>query len=325
MHSMIWALIAPVGLGLGLGQTQELEGYLARNARPALEALVEAAERHRVLVVGDVHPAPGPKRLIVDLVNELGRKGALGAVALEVPMTQQPAIREYLRSDPEGVGILRAHPLVLRPHWGLEDEFLRLYRAIWALNRGRAPEGRIEVLAIDAPRGPPMVTSRREVLSRYVNRDAIMELRVRRWREARPDDRILIFVGDLHTLKGVEASLELGGEFDRLVPLAERLRRRWPADVYSAFADAGPEGHEEGASRIYPIARRVLGDRRGGLAVLVSPEFGGPADPVNFDAAPGAAMVEILPKSYTLARTTDLYIYFGASDSRAPGSGPRSR
>lgn len=303
---------------LALAQAADSEAtaiadYLAGHARPALEALAQAAADHPIVLLGDVHPSRAPKRFLVDLLSLLQRRGLIDALALEVPVTQSPAIREYLASEPEDVGLLTAHPLLLRAHWGLEDEMLAIYRTVWALNRDAPDEARIEILAIDAPRGPPMVTSRRAALSRYVNRDAVMELQVARWREQRPNARLLVFIGDLHTLKAVEANVEFQGEFDRLLPLAERLVRRWPAAVYSVFSDAAPPGHRDGASRLFTPARDVLGPRNG-LAVEPNGPLATIAAPVNLESEPGTPRVEILPRSYTLGRVCDLYLFFGAED-----------
>ncbi len=292
--------------------------YLREHQRPPLAELLEAARAHQVVLVGDVHPAAAPKRLVADLLRLLHAQDLVDAVALEVPMTQQLAIREYLASDPEDVDILLEHPLLLRSHWGESREFLEIYRTVWRLNRVSEGGRALQILAVDAPRGPPAASSRRAALARYVNRDAIMELKIRRWLENHAGGRILVFVGDLHTLKGVEANLDVEGEFARLVPLATRLDRLLDGEVFAAFSDASVRGHSEGASRVFPYATPIFQDVDGGVAIRPGGPLARIAQPIRLDLGGSALTIEILPKSYTLDRVTDLYVFFGMSDELTP-------
>ena len=287
--------------------------FVADHARPVIESLVDAAAEHAVIILGDVHPAAAPKLALTELVPALRARGFLDLVALEVPMTQQPAIRAYLASDPEDVQILLDHPLLLRAHWGASQEYLAIYRTVWALNHDPRPDSPIEILAIDSPRGPPAVGSTREALERFVNRDALMELRLRRWREGAPDKRVLVFVGDLHTLKDVEVDVDLGRDFARLVPLAERLDRLWPGEVYTVFSDAAVPDHPEGASRLFPLVRDALSAEDDVIALPPQGPLARVPSPIDFDTGGGEVKLALIPRSYTIDRVTDLYLYFGTS------------
>ena len=302
-----------------LGQAPDSLGpYLRTHGRPALDAVAAAARDHPVILVGDVHPAAAPKRLIAALVTRLASDGRLSALGLEVPMTEQPAIDAYLASDPEDIAILEDHPTLLRAIWGVSREYLEIYRAVWEANRGRGANDRVRILGLDVPAGPPVAGSRQEALARYVNRDAVMEETVRRWREGHPDGRLLVFLGDLHILKGVEARLELDGTFDRLIPLAARLAKRWPGHVYTALSDAAVAGHPDGATRVFPDARRVLGDPSAPEAMAVTGPLAKVSAPLHVETSPGGPIIDILPPSYTLAEVADLYVYFGTSPPLTP-------
>ncbi len=306
-------------------QLDSIAGYVEEHQERAIDALIEAARAHQVLIVGDVHPAAAPKRLLSELLPELYARGLVDALALEVPMTQQPAIREYLGSDPEDLQILFDHPLVLRAHWGASREYLDIYRTVWRLNRESPIGRRIRILAIDAPRGPPMVASRREALARFVNRDVVMQVRIKQWREQNPDKRLVVLVGDLHTLKGIEANVEADGEFARLVPLATRLERDWPGSVASAFSDLALAGHEPGASHLFAPLWAALGEVGAAIAVSPGPPLDRISAPVNFDDGMGDVKIEILPPDYTLSRVADLYLYFGRSPALTPLDRPKER
>lgn len=304
--------------------TDSLALYLRAHPRPAVEVIAAAAREHPIVFVGDVHPAAAPKLLIAALVRRLASDDRLSALGLEVPMTEQPAIDAYLASDPEDTGILERHPLLLRAIWGVSREYLDIYRAVWAVNHARGAGERIRILGLDVPTGPPIAGSRQEALARYVNRDAVMEETVRRWRQEHPDGRLLVFIGDLHTLKDVQARLELDDTFDRLIPLAARLAKRWPGQVYAVLSDAAVVGHPDGATRVFPAAQGVLGDPSGPEAMSVAGPLADVVAPLRLEAAPGTPEIDILPPSYTLARVADLYVYFGTSPPLTPlRPGPR--
>ena len=294
--------------------------YVRARAESPDSLVLRAFESHHLVFVGDVHPAAGPKRLVARLIPELARRGRLDVLALEVPFEQQPVIDLYLRSDPEDVGVLRAHPLTLRAHWGAAVEYLDVYRAVWLANRAGA---RIRIVAVDAPRGPPQVASEQEAVARYARRDAVMASRIlREVLEPDPDVHVLIFLGGYHGLKQIGAEVEWNGARAPVRWMATRLEERWPEPVYTILTDGGPApgraGSPPGATRWFVLFQdRIEPEVRAPFAVAFDPVFDVWPRPL-LDPEEGAISLRFRPREYGLAGSVDAYLYLGLDDPVTP-------
>lgn len=318
-----FALTQPPALtGAEPARLDALVRYVRARAESPDSLVLRAFESHRLVFLGDVHPAAEPKRLVARLIPELARRGRLDALVLEVPFEQQPVIDVYLRSDPEDVGILVGHPLTLRAHWGASREYLEIYRAVWSANRAGA---RVRIVAADAPRGPPQVGSEREAVARYARRDAVMARRIlHEVLEPDPDARVLIFLGGYHGLKRLGADVEWNGARARVRWMAARLEERWPEPVYTILADGGPEpapdrdGPSHGATRWFALFRaRVEPEVPAPFAVALDPVFDAWPRPL-LDLREGAISLRFRPREYGLVGSVDAYLYLGLGDPITP-------
>lgn len=296
------------------------------SATPPESLIVAAFQTHHLVFLGDVHPAAEPKRLVARLVPVLKAQDRLDVLALEVPLEQQPVIDAYLASDPEDVTILTDHPLTLRAHWGASREYLEMYRTVWSVNRELAPDARIRIVAVDAPRGPPQGASERDAVARFARRDAVMASRISREILAQaPDAYVLLFLGGYHGLEGMEGEVEWNGERARVRWLAGRLAGARPEGVYTILTDGAPAaasyatGSSLGATRWFDWVRERLGG-------VVAAPFAVPVTPLFDAAVPGALLwplegpisLRFLPRDYALAAAVDAYLYLGAAEPITP-------
>ncbi|MGH7568593.1 MAG: hypothetical protein ACREL9_06425, partial [Gemmatimonadales bacterium] len=95
--------------------------------------VLEALRRHRVVFLGDIHPAAEPKTIVAAVIAAQAPT-ELAALALEVGQTNQAVIDRYLATEPEDTTILLDHPVTLRVQWGASREYLAIYRAVWRRN-----------------------------------------------------------------------------------------------------------------------------------------------------------------------------------------------
>lgn len=304
------------------GREEEAEALLeyARTARTEPVALaLAAAQRHRVLFLGDVHPAAQPKRIAAELIEELARGPGLDVVVLEVAADEQPAIDAYLASDPEDPGILLSHPRTLRQHWGASREYLEIYRRVWRLNRALGPDRHIRIIAADLPDWPPVrPVSPHAAVRLYAERDAYMADRLEREVFARhPHARVLVFMGGYHGIKSGGATLHYGGGPPVNVTwLATRLRERRLADVYTILLDGSPltaafgDIRSYGATRVFDFFRSRLPDVPAPFALHVDERFDFLRDPFYASSGPGMNL-EILPRGYRLRDVADAYVFLG--------------
>jgi len=304
------------------GREEEAQALLeyARTARTDPIALaLAAAQRHRVLFLGDVHPAAQPKRIAGELIEELARGPGLDVVVLEVAADEQPAIDAYLGSDPEDVGILLSHPRTLRQHWGASREYLEIYRRVWRLNRALGADRRIRIIAADLPDWPPLrPISPHAAIRLYAERDAYMADRLEQEVFARhPQARVLVFMGGYHGIKSGGATLHYGGGPPVDVTwLATRLRQRRLADVYTILLDGSPltaafgDIQSYGATRVFDLFRSRLSGVPAPFALYIDERFDFLRDPFYESSGPGMNL-EILPRGYRLRDVADAYVYLG--------------
>lgn len=322
------ALLAtiPAGQGDPRGQAlEEIVQYVREHAEPPKSFILGAFEAHRIVFVGDVHPAAEPKRLVAQLVPELKARGLLDVLVLEVPYEQQPVIDAYLASNPEEANLLVSHPLTLRAHWGAAEEYLEIYRAVWSVNRRLPPGSRIRIVAVDAPRGPPQVASETDAVARYARRDAVMARRIEQEVLLRdPDARVLIFMGGYHGLKNLGAEAQWGGARAPVRWMAARLQERWPEPIYTILTDGGPEaaayrtGPSHGATRLFALLRsRVEPSAPPPFAVPVTPVFDAIPNPF-LEPGEGPISLRFVPESYALHEVVDAYLYLGVGSPITP-------
>jgi hypothetical protein len=299
--------------------------HVGRCAGSPDSLILHAFETHHLVLLGDVHPAAEPKRLVARLVPALKARGRLDVLAVEVPFEQQPVIDAYLRSDPEDIDLLVRHPLTLRAHWGASREYLEIYRAVWNVNHALPADSRIRIVAIDAPGGPPQAASEQEAVARYARRDAVMASRVRRAiLGPDPDAHVLLFLGGYHGLKGVEAEVVWNGARARVKWLAARLSED-RVDLFTILTDGVPEPAAAwpnretlGATRWLALVDARLGAVPSPFAVLVTPLFDAAAPQALLVPAEGPISLRFLPADYALAGAVDAFLYLGRTDPITP-------
>lgn len=331
------ALASAFLVSLGAGQQGEpapealeaIVAYVREHAEPPSAVVFRAFESHRVVFLGDVHPAAEPKRLVAELVPELRARGLLDVLVLEVPYEQQPVIDAYLASDPEDVSLLVDHPLTLRAHWGAAREYLEIYRAVWFANRAPPAARRIRIVAADAPRGPPQMASEMEAVARYARRDAVMASRI--LQEVLSRDRgahVLIFMGGYHGLKNLYAEVEWNGARARVQWAASRLQERWPEPIYTILTDGAPEpapyrtGPSYGATRLFALLQERV-ELSAPFAVPVTPLFDAIPSPL-LEPGDGPIQLRFVPDGYKLHETVDAYFYLGVAEPITPLETPPS-
>lgn len=213
--------------------------------------VLAALARHGIVFVGDIHPVAEPKRIVAEVLRRQDALNHVDLLALEVASEQQPWIDRYLASEPEDTTILLEHPRTLRAHWGASREFLAIYRAVWAWNRGR-PDHPTRIVAADIRGWPIAPLTTNMAAGGFANRDEWMARSFLGLRRAHPDARILVFMGGYHGLRTGGGEVTVG----RSVARFERWFAGWLADegvhVYSILTDARQEsGH--GATRVFDL------------------------------------------------------------------------
>ncbi len=259
------------------------------------ELIATAGRRHRLLFLGDVRGAAAPKRLAARAVTALGEQGGLDALVLEVPADEQPYLDQYLLTDPEDPTILLARPRAIREAEGVSRDYLELYRTVWRMNRELGPDRAIRVIAADLPAWPPArALSPHRAGELYGERDAFMEARVDSLLLGRSSRaRALFFLDGLHGLRG-GAALQAGGTgLVEITWLAERLRARYPRDVYTIAVDApteralSPHVVAWRATGAWDILREGVPDTPASFGLRVTDAFDAIGAPVHVLATPG--------------------------------------
>lgn len=159
----------------------------------AADSLVAAAGDRRLVLLGEKHGT----REIPQLVAELAQRWSADApllLALEMPHSEQPALRDFLRATDAATARAR---LLARPYWQLHDDRhdgRRSHDVLDLLEQVRTlrTQGRdIALLAYDVDtttlRGPG-------------ERDARMAARLRAAYAALPRGRLLVLTGNVHAM-----------------------------------------------------------------------------------------------------------------------------
>jgi len=319
--AVLSALLSRAG---GQPEVRALVDHTRSRQMDPVDLVVAAARTHRIVFLGDVHPATLPKRIFVQAIEEVARGPGLDAVVLEVPSDLQPQIDTYLESDPENVAHLLRHNSLLQEDWGGFHEYLEIYRRVWALNREFGPARRIRIVAADLPGWPPgPLTPLAVVAERFGQRDAHMAEVIDQQVLARnPRSRALIFMGGYHGLKGGEARLQVGG--GNAVPvtwLATRLQRSHTGQVYTIVIDGArrPSSYGLAASYattpVFEMFRRHLPESDSPFALIVDDRLDFILDPVQGARAPGFSLV-IGDGTHRLQELVDGYIYLGTGSVR---------
>jgi hypothetical protein len=164
---------------------------------PITTAILTPCGNCQVLVLGETHQKPESPVLFIDLVTHLIAKGERVLVGLEVSADQQDALDAVMVGNrtPEGI----AHPIIDSPAFqNLLVELSALYQTQGAF---------ITIAAIDA-RDHERV------------RDAAMARHIRTHLASGPFDRIVVLVGNLHTIRKMHWAEDAGSQTPFL---AERL------------------------------------------------------------------------------------------------------
>ena len=274
----------------------------------------DAVRRHRLVFLGDIHPAALPKEIVQAVIaaeDSVPGEAALAALALEVGRDQQEYIERYLTSVPEDSTILLDHPVTLRVVWGASREYLGIYRAVWRHNHRAGRARPIAIIAVDVPGWPIPALTVGMALQAFAGRDhglaGNLEAALAR---LGPDGHMLAFLGGYHGLKRVTARVVSGAAELTLDGWAGGLLAQRGVDVYTVFTDgaAAGGGLDSGATRLYPLVERA------GLA----PPFVAPLDSsVDVLRAPLVPIeqegmsLEFVPERFSLREAADAYLFLG--------------
>jgi hypothetical protein len=272
---------------------------------PPLAFVEGALARHRIVFLGDIHPLAQPKVLVSLLVRDQTPATGIDLLALEVASEEQGVIDRYLSSAPEDTTILLDNPRTLREHWGVSEEYLDIYRAVYRWNAGH-PERRVHVLAADIRGWPMAALTEHMATGGFVNRDVWMAAAFRKAVEGHPEWRTLVFMGGYHGLRNVGGEVRLGQAHDRF----DRWFAGYLTDdgyhVYSILSDAVLDtGH--GATRVYD----ALAPGTGGVARAF--ELDTTTDAVReplYDVEQDGYSLEFWPSRFPLRMAVDAIILF---------------
>lgn len=267
--------------------------------REPLEFLQHALQHHQVVFLGDIHPLAEPKLLVARLVREQREDQAIDLLALEVGADQQEWIDRYLASVPEDTTVLLDHPRTLRAHWGISEEFLAIYRAVYRWN-AEHPRRPVRILAADLLGWPIAPLTPRMATGGFVNRDIWMAASFRKELQQHPQWRILIFMGGYHGLKGIGGQVAIGRVRDRF--------DRWFAgylldegdEVYTILTDAR-QAESHAATRMFD---RLAGTSSGNFAVALDSTTDEVREPL-YDVEQDGFQLEFWPVRFPLRTAVD--------------------
>ena len=286
---------------------------------------------HPLVLLGDVHPAAEPKRLLLHLLRDPAVGSRLDAVAFEIPASAQRWITAYLQSSPEDPGLLARDPGTLRALWGGREEWLAIFHELWRLNRTRGRP--LEVVAMDLPGWPSTVRSERAAVSMYIDRDSAMAANLLSQLarcdqcERRGGPRVLAFVGGYHVLRGLEADLSIGRHNGRVIWLATRLERKG-VHPFTILTDGLPRavgiGRDTvlGATRVFDVLQRRDWPPAP-YAVSVDDTFDDVAHAIREPDDPTDITFTLRPGEYTLRGAVDLFIFWGRTTELADDGAAR--
>jgi hypothetical protein len=304
---------------------------LVARERP-FDAVRRAVLSHALVLLGDVHPALEPKRLVRELLRDSAVSSRLDAVALEIPASAQRWIGAYLQSDPEDPALLFREEGALRSLWGGSDEWLAIFHELWRLQRTRARP--LDVIAMDLPGWPARARSPRAAVEMFAERDSAMAatlldaLAACDGCAARGGPRVLAFLGGYHVLRGLEADLSIGTNSGRVIWLATRLERRG-VHPYTVLADGLPRraviggASAAGATRVFDVLARA-GWPPPPYAVETDSTFDGIAHAVREPDDPGDVAFTLRPGAYRLSQAVDLFVYWGQTTPLGANRAPRA-
>jgi len=310
-----------------------LRDYVVREHEAPLDAVRRAVLSHPVVLLGDVHPALEPKRLLRALLEDDAVATRIDAVALEIPATAQRWIGAYLASTPEDPSLLFRESGTLRTVWGGSEEWLAIFHRLWLLSRDPRRDHPLRVVAMDLPGWPSRATSARAAVSLYGDRDSAMAagivdaIATCDGCAARGGARVLAFVGGYHVLRGLEADLSIGHNNGRVIWLATRLERRG-VHPFTVLTDGLPRPVELGGAIVSGATRLFDVLAQGGwpaapYAVETSHPFDVVAHAIREPNDTTDITFTLRPSTYRLRDAVDLFIYWGPTTPIGENSAPR--
>ncbi len=312
--ALILAVAAVLEMRGGGVAERELLPYAEASHIDPLELIATAGRRHRLVFLGDVPAAAAPKTFAARALERIAGESGLDAVAVEIPADEQPYLDRYFLTTPEDASLLLSRPRAIREAEGVSRSYLELYRTIWRLNSEMTADRAIRVIAMDPPRWPPeRALSPNRAGELYGERDAFMEARLDSLlleRNARA--RVLFFVEGLRVMRG-GAALQTGGTgLVEITWLAQRMRDRFPRDVYGVLVDApasralAPEVVAYRSSGAWDVLRQGVPDAPAQFGLPVTEAFDPIGAPVRVFATPGTTFS--LQPGGELRELVDAYI-----------------
>lgn len=310
---LIGALLNRTG---ATGEAADLIDFAKKSSTRPADLVTAGGRTHPIVVLGDVPGSGAAKRVAAAAAEQLALGPGLDVLVLDLDPSAQPYIDAFLEAPREDAGILLAHTQTIPgPN---SDDYLAIYRRIWALNQKLGADRAITILAGGIPGWPPTrALAPRTEAEQYARRGAEMAQRIEQNVFARnPKSRILVFVDGYQALKTGFGDLVAGGGAPIHAQwLAAVLDSMHAGAVYSVLQDGPAGGMREGSFTTYTGtgAYQLFRDATGlpvPFAVPVGGEFHFLQQPILTTTAPGIQLI-IEPTTYRLGDVVDGYVYLG--------------
>ena len=178
---------------------KECVEYLQKSGVPPKEFVLDAIDRHKLVVIGEIHHRPLYWALNSQVVRDPRFAAAAGTVYMELPAHAQHLVDEFLAADR-----LDTQPVVemLRDMmWkGWPDQaMLDFFVAVWQTNQGLDRDQRIRIVLVDMARPYKEWVRNKRIPPGGVDRDKLMAENILSDMKRSGDKRhALVIVGYMH-------------------------------------------------------------------------------------------------------------------------------
>lgn len=197
------------------------------------EMICNAAQKNKIIMFGEIHIMAQPKELLTRTIKKLHFDYGFNYLVLEIGENYQYLVDEYLETGNEL--ILRKNPWTLFSPWHASEQYIKIYKAVYQINK--VSKNKMKIICADYD---PIKYSENYELIR--NRDEhIMEILQQEIFTVDKAAKVVIFIGAYHVIKN--NVWEYMKEFDPFGvifeknPLGFHLNKAFPNKVFSIYID----------------------------------------------------------------------------------------